>query len=393
MALYWPAKKVALDIVDDPLRRPFEGDDSYTVVRVTCAELYDFDSCRRVMEHLCRLLDVEVPSSEEWERRARSAHEAFTGPDWPAWFPGIDIPNPEEEPFGPPFDDIVDDEIEILATSDAEAQRMRSEAERNGQSVRSVNVWDGPIPQGSYRDISGNMRMSTPEYFFFRKSNQLPFPVAVSLGIELCGKFRTSLTQYTREDGYDFFREPRTTKARIRSYLRGARGTKEYKRAKRVLRHVVEDCCSPMGSYLYQLLCLPASQGGYGLDRATVSGAFESSEGFLPAASSAYLAYDLCWADKQVAVQYTGAELPSERQASSLNTQGMQTVFVTTADIEDPDRFDRIARKVARLLGALPPETTKSWIAARTKLRERLPMPSFSHMRLTLEDLEEHMAA
>ena len=129
------------------------------------------------------------------------------------------------------------------------------------------------------------------------------------------------------------------------------------------------------------------------MDRATVSGAFESTKGFLPAASGAYLAYDLCWADKQVAVQYTGAELPSERQASSLNTQGMQTVFVTTADIEDPERFDQIARRVAKLLGALPPENDKTWVTARAKLRERLPMPSFSHMRLTLEDLEEHMAA
>ena len=45
MALYWPSKKVALDIVDDPGRKPFDGDeDEWTVVRVTCAELEDYGS-------------------------------------------------------------------------------------------------------------------------------------------------------------------------------------------------------------------------------------------------------------------------------------------------------------------------------------------------------------
>ena len=61
MALYWPEEKVALDIVDDPYRTPFEGDDSYTVLRVTCADLCDYDSYHKVMERLCELLEAGRP--------------------------------------------------------------------------------------------------------------------------------------------------------------------------------------------------------------------------------------------------------------------------------------------------------------------------------------------
>lgn len=390
MALYWPDKKVALDIVDDPNRRPFEGDESYTVVRVTCADLADYDSFRRVTEHLCALLDHELPHSTEWEAGNRMLYETLMagGLDWenPDLFQLLD----ESLEAGTPTDL---EDMEIVAHSEKEALLMQSVAERTGQRIRGVSLWEGPVPKGSFEDVSDTLRMSTPEYFFLRKANQLPLPIAVSMGIELCGKYRTVLTQYTREGGYDFLRNQRTNKARIRSYLRGARGTKEYKRAKRVLRLVSEGCSSPMGCYLYLLMCLPRSAGSYGLDRAILSGAFESDEGFLPSAVGKYLAYDLVWPDKRVAVQFTGNKMPGEKHLDALNTQDMQTVCVTFADIQDPDRFDKIARHVASLLDTLPPDPTDSWLAARDKLREQVAMPTFPHMRLTLRDVEEHMVA
>lgn len=78
MALYWPDKKVALDIVDDPGRKPFEGDESeWKVVRVTCAELDNYESCRRVMDLVARLLGTEVPQDEVWERKNRELHRSL----------------------------------------------------------------------------------------------------------------------------------------------------------------------------------------------------------------------------------------------------------------------------------------------------------------------------
>ena len=56
MALYWPEQKVALDIVDDPDRRPFAGDESYTVIEVTMADIKDPVLRDQVMAHLRKLL-------------------------------------------------------------------------------------------------------------------------------------------------------------------------------------------------------------------------------------------------------------------------------------------------------------------------------------------------
>lgn len=387
MALYWPDQKVALDIIDDPYRRPFEGDDSYTVIRVTSEELCNFESYKAVMEHLCTLLNKEMPTMPGWEEKSRELHELlFTET----------LSDFEECPVDPfDYEEDLDDlgslaNVEILASSQDEAERMRAAARENGQYVRGVSVWDGPVPRGSFEMVSENTRMSTPEYFFFRKANQLPLAKAIALGIELCGKYRTQLTQYDRGSGYDFLRSPRTTRETIRRYLRDARGTKEYKRARKVLRHVRDDCSSPMGCYLYLLLCLPGSCGSYGIERAAFSSVFNTGNGFMPTSHGSYLAYDLCWPDKSVALQYTASQPPSKRDYKALEAHRMDVVCVTDADIQDPQRFDSVARKLATLLGASIPEPTETWASARDKLRNTVPMPTYDHMRLVMDDLAQH---
>lgn len=77
MALCWPDKKVALDIVDNPGRRPFEAQDGWTVVRVTNAELEDYDSCRRIMGHIAQLLGSSAPQEPGWEEKNRRLHAAL----------------------------------------------------------------------------------------------------------------------------------------------------------------------------------------------------------------------------------------------------------------------------------------------------------------------------
>lgn len=387
MALYWPEEKVALDIIDDPYRRPFEGDDTYTVLRVTYADLCDFDSYCKIMQRLCELLGKEVPQMPEWNDKAQLLHEAlfsnspeecndpldtfctlFDKPDWPE---GLD-------------------DVEILASCESEGEFMQAMAQKDGKHVRGVSIWQGPVPPGSYETLSDATRMSTPEYFFLRKANQLSFAEAVYLGIELCGKYRTSLTQYNKEEGYDFLKNTRTSKAALRHYLHDIRFTKEGKRAKRVLRHVTDDCITPMSAYVYLLLCLPRNRGGYALGRAIPSAAFRTEEGFMPSSSGSFLAYDLCWPKKMVALQYTGNHLLTEKNYNALTTSGMKVVCVTDKDIADPDKFDRFAHKLAKHLDIAIPEPTKGWIAARDKLRRQVKIPTFDHMLLTMKDIEKH---
>lgn len=393
MALYWPDQKVALDIIDDPARRPFEGDESYTVLRVTSADLADYESYRKVMCRLCALLGKEPPSEEDWQQVHGESFDAFMHWDFEeelltsAW--STDRARYE--------DDVDDDQIEsveILASSLEAAELMRKNAERDGRHVRGTTIWEGPIPKGSYEDLGSGIRMSTPEFFFFRKVNQMPFFDAVSLGNELCGKYRTACTQHDHDDGYDFLSRTRTTKARLRSYLRGARGTKECKRAKRVLRHMVDECGSPMANYLFLLLCTAKVQGGYGLEHPLMSAAFESERTLVPSSNGPYIAYDLCWPNKRIAVQYTGACKPSKQAMASLNAEGMRTVCVTDKDLTSADAFDRVARKIANLLETpVPDADNKEWLGARKRLRKHVRAPQYEAMRLTIDDISEHYAA
>ena len=188
MALYWPEQKVALDIVDDPHRNPFEGDESYTVLRVTCAELSNYESFDRIQKKLCKLLGASYPQGKEWKRKNRRLFEMLRacgmGDDGSG--EADSEPTEESDEFGERdmFDgDLLDDlmenmsslceEVEILAPSREAADYMAAAAEQEGHSVRGISIWEGPIPEGSFRQLSPHMRMSTPEFFFMRKANEL----------------------------------------------------------------------------------------------------------------------------------------------------------------------------------------------------------------------------
>lgn len=386
MALYWPEEKVALDIVDDPYRTPFEGDDSYTVLRVTCADLCNYDSYSKVMKRLCELLGKEAPDMPGWEDANRTLHSTFFSQVGDA----MDVPT---YPFPDYFEDEDLSNVEIVASSEEEGARMRAAAHSKGQYVRGISVWDGPVPKGSFEAISETTRMSTPEYFFLRKANQLPFVEAVCMGIELCGKYRTQLTQYDKSEGYDFLKTPRTSKDTLRHYLRDIRNTKEGKRAKRILRHVLDQCSSPMSCYLYVLLCLPRSQGSYGFERPGQWGPVCTDKGFLPASSGDYLMYDLFWPKKLVAVQYTGEAYPRERDFVALATENVRVVCVTDDDLADPEKFDAVAQRIAKLLDVELPNPSEKWIESNKHLRHQLPIPAYNHMKLTMHDITEHYVA
>lgn len=76
MALTWPSKKVALDIIDNPGHHPLDKE-GWTIVRVTNAELEDYESCRRIMDHIAELLGSSAPEAPDWEEKNRRFHQAL----------------------------------------------------------------------------------------------------------------------------------------------------------------------------------------------------------------------------------------------------------------------------------------------------------------------------
>lgn len=75
MVFRWPSKKVALDVVDDPLMTPFDGDErEWQVVRVTRAQMDDYYSFRKIMRHIAQLLRCDVSQDATWEQQSRELH-------------------------------------------------------------------------------------------------------------------------------------------------------------------------------------------------------------------------------------------------------------------------------------------------------------------------------
>lgn len=154
-------------------------------------------------------------------------------------------PRPERRTtLGYDYTNVSIDEVGILAHSHEEQVRFRRNCDEQGVSVYGEYVWEGPVPRNSFVPINPTMRMSTPEYFAYRKSNQLSAAEASCVVAELLSNVRTSLTSHGMEDGtYDDLGEysgPRMDAREYRRYLDDVADTPEGARAIAILDMVME---------------------------------------------------------------------------------------------------------------------------------------------------------
>lgn len=137
-------------------------------------------------------------------------------------------------------------DIAILAQDNEEARISNVMAKAMGHNVKNTYVWTGPVPPNSFENLSPFMRMSTPEYFLFRKFNQLEDADAIALGNELCGLYATSKTRSDLDEGTILvLDEPRTTTQKMAAYLEPVLDTEEGARAMKILVHVKDLCQKP----------------------------------------------------------------------------------------------------------------------------------------------------
>ena len=136
--------------------------------------------------------------------------------------------------------------IHILATSEEEARLMEAQVIAEGGTLRRTTIWKGVVPPNSFINIDAYTRMSTPEYFFLRKCNTMPYEGAVVLGNELCGYYTTKLTCPDYPIWYwEALNEPRTTKAKLEAYLRQCEDAPEVQLALDILPHVEDGRAMP----------------------------------------------------------------------------------------------------------------------------------------------------
>lgn len=395
MALVWSKEKVALQIDDDPTSEPFCGPDDWTVIHVTTDQLGSFEGCQEVVDHLSRALgaglspdgDGCLPDADEMPWRLGAM--GTLGLPWEVPVPSDDL---EEALGGACFGALGDaggdtlDDTGFGALGDAEADPSEDWPEERVD-------WDDRLPEGSVRIIRGR-RMSTPEFLYLRRASQLGPSRLAQLGMELCGLYATDHLDDPRS--YRVFGESVCTIRGLRAYLRGARGLAGYDQAMDSLAYVAEGSHSPMASYLFLLLTLPREMGGYGLDRPMIGVDYQLTETDAPDAPSTegpYEAYDLCWPDKGVALQYVGETPPSWRDLRSLTVPGLldlKVVCVTRSQVASVAAFDEAVRALCRHLGAEVPNETLDFIVARASLRDELEFPSYDHMCATARDAHCH---
>lgn len=358
MALYWPDQKVALQIDDDPLSKPYEGPDDWHVFHTTKAMLDDFDTFDALMAGLAEALGEPHPDPR-LRRERRSLFEALSHADAHA------NSSSDDE----------DDDNHIL---DLETGEMET--------------WDGPLPDGAFETIEGGFNMITPEFFFFREARRRTLLQEMQLAYELCGFYGT-----LAEHGscYHVYSSPVTTVDELRTFLGGVHGRDGYRLAMDALNYVAEGSASPAATYLSILLTTPRRQGGYDLMRPKLTMCFSGlfGEEKAPTEEGRYEAYDLCWPHQRVALQFVGDSLPSARERRALEAPGladMFVVYVTQRQMADPEAFDVAARLLAERLGTPLPPSDAAFVSARDKAREELTFPAYDHMRTMVEDWHWH---
>lgn len=86
MAMYWPDKRVAFDIIDDPSAEHVDPDEGWTVVTTTMEELSTFETCEQAFLRVAYALGVDTPEYlaelDLYEDRRRQLYNDLHDPNF-----------------------------------------------------------------------------------------------------------------------------------------------------------------------------------------------------------------------------------------------------------------------------------------------------------------------
>lgn len=147
-------------------------------------------------------------------------------------------------------------ECQVLGFSEEMVRLFEERAKADGIEVTGRKVWTGPVPErGSYMLVDEHVTMSTPEFFFLRKANELDDFDAVMLGFEMCGHYQTHASCPDIPEGEVEGRdEPQTCVSDLLNYLWQVHDTPEGERAIGILSEVADGVDSPLiASFVYMV--------------------------------------------------------------------------------------------------------------------------------------------
>ena len=182
------------------------------------------------------------------------------------------------------------------------------------------------------------------------------------------------------DDGYGvvFGKKPIVTPQSFMTFLEKVGSSRGVKRARKVAATAFAKSASPMETMLALLLSLPKSIGGFGLPRPELNWELRVDVADREFAAQDSIVIDLCWPDKQVAVEYYGwnehfdagpHKVASDAtRANSLVTLGWTMLHVTYDQVKTLQGATLLARQIARVLKTELAEPTDLELVWRTRL-------------------------
>ena len=244
----------------------------------------------------------------------------------------------------------------------------------------SYHVCGMPFPKKSFVCVSRNVYVATPELCFLQLAKTRSLVDLLALGFELCGTYPA---EPLFENNYESNHGPVTTKRKLTSFIDKAAHHLGVKPARRCANWLLDGSASPMETVMAILLTTPASFGGYAFKQPVLNGEVSLSPAVRETTGKRSYRCDMLYPNEHVGVEYNSKEWHTGMQriaedafrSNALSYLGIRLITVTPRELFDPDRFDTIAREIAKGCGWRFRKSTPQQFTKKLALREELLRP------------------
>lgn len=215
-----------------------------------------------------------------------------------------------------------------------------------------THVCSERLPSGSFCELSGSVRVCSPELTYYQMSRGHSIPELVEVGCHLCGGFSVG----DEGHGYTGRREPLTTPDQIRGYLERMGGAYGTARALKALDFVSPRAASPMEVLLVMTFVLPPALGGWDMPEISVNQRIEVDERLRVLVGTDHFVGDIYLPTVRGDVEFDSREFHSgkyrldhtQARRNVLEAMGVKTMSATYGQI---DRFDKFEAFIEMLKG------------------------------------------
>ena len=243
-----------------------------------------------------------------------------------------------------------------------------------------VHVYEGPLPDGSFRRLPGSNLVASPELTFLELAQTRSLWELVEAGNYLCSTF--SIGDEGR--GYTGKRARVTTVGQLSRFLDEMPPyTRGIRRAQRALEYVVELTASPKESQLGMHYHLPAELGGRGPFEISANQAIRIDEHGQRLLGAGHLVGDLFLPDFGCDLEFDSIEFHTGRfrldhtqaRRNVLEAMGIKTVSATEGQVNTIEKLDDFTWLLEERLGIPHPTYTHEQRFAQIDLFDWLNDP------------------